>query len=238
MNEPDELSTDEETERVLSVAELSTVIKALLEESLPAVWVSGEISNLSRPSSGHIYFTLKDEAAQIRAVMWRGTAARLRLDLHDGLQVVCEGGLDVYPPRGSYQLVVRQMELTGLGALEKRLRQLHEKLKAEGLFELARKRPLPRFPRQIAFVTSPTGAAIRDFLEVLRRRWRGASVLIVPVRVQGDGAAAEIAAAIAAVNRMPLPIDSSWGAAAAAWKTCGRSTRKWWCGRFTVRGSR
>jgi len=193
---------------VLSVGQLTFLVKDLLEAALPTIWVSGEISNLSRPQSGHYYFTLKDEDAQIRAVVWRTTAQRLKVDLQDGMEVICEGGLEVYPPRGSYQLVVRELHLKGVGALEQKLRRLHEKLKAEGLFDSARKRTLPMFPRRIAFVTSPTGAAIRDFLESLRHRWHGVCVLIVPVRVQGPGAAEEIAAAIAQVNRLAAPIDT------------------------------
>jgi len=196
------------TPSVLTVGQLTFLVKDLLEAALPTVWVSGEISNLSRPQSGHYYFTLKDADAQIRAVVWRTTAQWLRLDLHDGMDVVCEGGLEVYPPRGTYQLVVRQMHLKGIGALELRLRQLHAKLKAEGLFDAGRKRPLPMFPRQIAFVTSPSGAAVRDFLESLRHRWHGVCVLVVPVRVQGPGAAEEIAAAIQQVNRLREPIDT------------------------------
>lgn len=201
------LLPEESPERVLSVFELTSQIKDLLEGNFPEVWVSGEISNFSRPQSGHCYLTLKDDRAQIRAVLWRTAASRLRFELEDGLEVICQGSLDVYAPRGSYQLVIRQIEPKGIGALELALRKLKEKLAAEGLFDAARKRPLPRFPRRIAFVTSPTGAAIRDFLEVLRRRWRGADVFVVPVRVQGDGAAQEIAAAIAAVNRFAVPVD-------------------------------
>ena len=194
-------------EAVWSVGQLTAQLKDLLESSFPAVWVSGEISNFSRPSSGHCYFTLKDDQAQIRAVMWRGTATKLKFDVHDGLEVVCFGAVDVYAPRGSYQLVVSKLEPKGIGALELALRKLKEKLAKEGLFDHERKRPLPRFPRRIAFVTSPTGAAVRDFLEVLRRRWSGADVLVVPTRVQGDGAAKEIAAAIAKVNALDLGVD-------------------------------
>lgn len=201
------LFAEESPEQILSVFELTSQIKDLLEGNFQSVWVSGEISNFSRPQSGHCYLTLKDDRAQIRAVLWRTTASRLKFELEDGLEVICQGDVDVYAPRGSYQLVIRQIEPKGIGALELALRKLKEKLAAEGLFEPGRKRPLPRFPRRIAFVTSPTGAAIRDFLEVLRRRWRGADVLVAPVRVQGEGAAQEIAAAIAAVNRLAIPID-------------------------------
>ncbi|HWB14064.1 MAG TPA: exodeoxyribonuclease VII large subunit [Pirellulales bacterium] len=193
--------------RVWSVSELTSQIKDLLETQFQSVWVSGEISNFSRPQSGHCYFTLKDERAQIRAVLWRTAATRLRFELEDGIEVVCQGDLDVYAPRGSYQLVVRQIEPKGIGALELALRKLKERLSAEGLFDPARKQPLPKFPRRVAFVTSPTGAAIRDFLEVLRRRFQGVDVLVVPTRVQGDGASHEIAEAIALVNRLSNPVD-------------------------------
>lgn len=191
----------------LSVTQLTAEIKGLVEESFPAVWVAGEVSNLSRPQSGHCYFTLKDDKAQIRGVIWRGSASKLSFDMTDGLEIVCHGRLDVYAPRGSYQLVVDQAYPQGVGALELALRQLKEKLAREGLFAPDRKRPLPKFPRRIGFVTSPTGAAIRDFLEVLRRRWAGVEVLVIPARVQGEGAAAEIAAGIKAANRLQPPLD-------------------------------
>jgi exodeoxyribonuclease VII large subunit len=139
--------------------------------------------------------------------MWRMAASRVKFDLDDGLEVVCQGYLDVYAPRGSYQLVIQRIEPRGVGALELALRQLRDRLAREGLFAVERKRRLPRFPRRIAFVTSPTGAAVRDFLEVLRRRWHGVHVMIVPVRVQGDGAAAEIAAGIELVNRLATEVD-------------------------------
>jgi exodeoxyribonuclease VII large subunit len=166
------------------------------------VWVAGEVSNLSRPRSGHCYFTLKDADAQLRAVVWRLTAIRIPFELRDGLQIVCRGSLEVYAARGTYQLTVRHVQPKGLGALELALRQLKARLAAEGLFDPSLKRPLPRFPRRVALVTSPSGAAIRDFLQVLQRRWRGTDVLIVPTRVQGEGAAAEIAASIARVDRL------------------------------------
>lgn len=201
------LFPEAQADRVWSVSELTSQIKDLLEGQFQSVWVGGEISNFSRPQSGHCYFTLKDDRAQIRAVLWRTAALRLRFEPEDGLEVVCQGDLDVYAPRGSYQLVVRQIEPKGIGALELALRKLRERLAAEGLFDPARKRPLPKFPRRVAFVTSPTGAAVRDFLEVLRRRWKGVDVLVVPTRVQGEGASREIAAAIALVNSLSGPID-------------------------------
>jgi exodeoxyribonuclease VII large subunit len=193
--------------QTLTVSELTAQIKDLVEGGFPSVWVAGEISNYSRPQSGHSYFTLKDDQAQIRAVVWRGTAVKLKFELADGLDVICHGHVDVYAPRGSYQLVVDQVQPKGVGALELALRKLREKLAAEGLFDPARKRKLPAFPRRVAFVTSPTGAAVRDFLEVLRRRWRGVDVLIIPARVQGEGAAKEIVAGIRLAHRLSPPPD-------------------------------
>src|SRR5271165_5743505 len=205
---PDDSSPQKPAEpQVLSVRQLTAQIKDLLEASFDSVWVAGEISNLARPQSGHCYLTLKDDQAQIRCALWRNAAARVRFDLHDGLEVVCRGRIDVYGPRGTYQLIIESIEPKGLGALELALRQLREKLAREGLFDPQRKRPLPAFVRRIAVVTSPSGAAIHDFLQVLGRRWRGADVIVVPTRVQGDGAAIEIAAAIDTANRLPLAID-------------------------------
>jgi exodeoxyribonuclease VII large subunit len=192
---------------VLTVGQLTLQIKDLMEAAFPVVWVSGEVSNFSRPNSGHCYFTLKDENAQIKAVVWRSDAARVRFDLRDGMEILCRGALEVYGPRGNYQLVIRYIQPKGMGALELALRQLREKLAAEGLFDPRRKRTLPSFPRRVAIVTSPTGAALRDFLQVLHRRWRGCDVLVVAARVQGEGAGEEIAAAIGRVNRLQLPID-------------------------------
>ncbi len=198
------LPTDEPP--VLSVAELTARIKELLEAAFPSTWVAGEITDIARPRSGHIYLTLKDADAQIRAVIWRGVAARLPVDLEDGQQVVCRGDIDVYPPRGSYQLVIRQLDLRGEGNLQRALRRLQQKLAAEGLFDASHKRAVPRFPSRVAVVTSPTGAAVRDFLQVACQRWQGAEILIAPSRVQGEGAAAELAAAIEKINRMePSP---------------------------------
>ena len=200
-------STESNQDAPLSVSALSTQIKGTLEEAFPRVSVVGEVSNFSRPQSGHCYFTLKDDNAQIRAVMWRGTASRLKFDLSDGLEIVCRGKIDVYAPRGSYQLVVDQAQPKGVGSLELAFRQLREKLAREGLFDQDRKQTIPQFPRRIGFVTSPTGAAVRDFLQVLDRRWRGVEVLIIPARVQGDGAAEEIADGIAVANRLAEPLD-------------------------------
>ena len=188
---------------VWSVSDLTARIKAQLEEGFPAVWVEGEISNLRTPGSGHAYFTLKDEVAQLRAVLFRGRGRRVRFDLEDGMQVLAFGGLDVYAARGEYQLVVELLEPKGLGALQVAFDQLKRRLEAEGLFDQARKRPLPAFPRTIAIVTSPTGAAIRDMLHIIGRRFGDLRILILPVRVQGDEAPLEIVAALATLAGMP-----------------------------------
>jgi exodeoxyribonuclease VII large subunit len=187
--------------KVLSVGELTRDVKMLMEEAFPAVWVSGEVSNVSRPSSGHIYLTLKDNEAQIRAVLWRSSARGVRFQLQDGLAVIARGRISVYAARGEYQLVIDHLQPKGMGALELALRQLREKLLALGYFAPERKKTLPRFPKRVALITSPSGAAVRDILEVLGRRWPALEVWICPVRVQGDGAGQEIAAALARVNR-------------------------------------
>jgi exodeoxyribonuclease VII large subunit len=188
---------------VLSVAEVTRQIKDALEGDFPDVLVMGELSNLSRASSGHVYLTLKDDEAQLRAVIWRNVAQRFRFELRDGLEVIAAGPIEVYAARGTYQLVIRDLLPRGIGPLELAFRQLQEKLAREGLFDPARKRPLPRFPRRIALVTSPTGAAVRDLLQVLTRRWKATDLIIVPVPVQGDGAAAKIAAALRRVGSIP-----------------------------------
>ncbi|MEX2287491.1 MAG: exodeoxyribonuclease VII large subunit, partial [Planctomycetaceae bacterium] len=188
---------------ILSVSELTRQLKDLVEVNFVHVWVLGEVSNCTRAGSGHVYFTLKDGDAQIRAVAWRSQTARWKFEIHDGLEVVVAGPIEVYPARGTYQLIVEQLIPQGVGALELAFRQLQAKLEAEGLFDPRRKRPLPAFPRRIALVTSPSGAAVRDILQVLTRRWRAVDVVIVPVKVQGEGAAREIAAALANVHRIP-----------------------------------
>jgi len=187
----------------LSVSQVTRFIKATLEESFPRVLVQGEISNLQRASSGHVYLTLKDAHAQLRGVMWRSTAARLRFDLHDGLAVVATGPLEVYEARGTYQLMIESLVPQGLGALELAFRQLYERLKGEGLFDEERKRPLPAIPNRIALVTSPTGAAVRDMLQVLGRRWPATPVVVLPVAVQGTEAPPQIAAALGCIGSLP-----------------------------------
>lgn len=187
---------------VFSVSELNARIRSILEGSLAFVWVKGEISNFRIPASGHHYFTLKDQQSQIRAVFFRAQNRRLRFVPEDGLQVVCQGRITVYEPRGEYQLVVEVMEPEGLGALQLAFEQLKKRLEAEGFFDAARKRPLPVCPRRIAIVTSPTGAAVRDMLKMLRRSPYALEVTLIPVRVQGKEAAGEIAAALSAVGAL------------------------------------
>jgi exodeoxyribonuclease VII large subunit len=188
--------------KVLQVGELTQAIKGVLEEGFANFWVEGEISGCKRHASGHLYLTLKDECAQIKAVLWRSVVPRLRFEPKNGLAVVVRGRLDVYAPHGEYKLVIEQMLPQGIGALELAFQQLREKLFSLGYFEPRRKKPLPRMPRRIALVTSPTGAAVRDMVQVLIGRWPAAEVVVCPVRVQGDGAAAEIAAAVAHLNRL------------------------------------
>ena len=194
-------------ENAQSVSEVTSRVKEHVESRFADVWVAGEVSNLTRASSGHIYLSLKDETALLRAVVWRGTVAQLAIESADGLQVVCHGRIEVYPPRGTYQLTIDRLHAVGTGALEAALRRLHARLDAEGLFAPGRKRPLPAFPRRIALVTSPTGAAIADFLECLFGRWRGSEVIVVPSRVQGAGAAEELATALATAARLVPAVD-------------------------------
>ncbi len=213
--------------RPLSVWELTAQIKDLVEAAFPRVWVTGEISNLSRPQSGHCYLTLKDDRAQLKAAMWRPVASRVRFEMHDGLEVICRGRLEVYAPRGNYQLIIEEIEPKGMGALELAFRQLREKLGREGLFDPARKRPLPSFVRQIAVVTSPTGAAIRDFLQVLGRRWRGRMCSSPRSACRAKGPPRKSPPQSKCLTNSPGPSIAWWSPAAAeAWKTFGPLTRK------------
>ncbi len=195
-----DLFPPETTRRVLSVSELTGQIKRLLEQQIGPVWVSGEITNLRAQSSGHCYFTLKDAGAQLNCVLFRGEAAPARALLEDGRKVLLQGDVTVYEPRGQYQLIVHAVELQGVGALQIAFEKLKQKLAAEGLFAPERKRPLPRYPERIGLVTSPTGAALRDVLHVVQRRNPALEIILAPCRVQGEGAAAEIAAAIRLLN--------------------------------------
>ncbi len=187
---------------VLTVSELTTLIKSTLEEAFPDVWVEGEIYNFRVPSSGHAYFTLKDNSSQIKAVLFRSSARMLRFIPKDGLHVLCRGRITIYDYRGEYQLVVDYMEPKGVGALLIAFEQLKERLSAEGLFDESRKRPIPALPRKIGIATSPTGAAVRDILKVIDRRFANVEIVIAPATVQGERAAPEIVDAISELNNI------------------------------------
>ena len=191
-----------EARRVYTVAELTHLVKQTLQDEVGRVWVEGEITNFRRQASGHCYFTLKDERAQLSAMLFAGAQRSNRLPLADGMLVRLLGELSVYEPRGQYQLIVRQVEAGGQGLLMARFEALKRRLQAEGLFEAARKRPLPRLPRHVGIVTSPTGAAIRDIINIITRRFPNLHVVLAPVRVQGAGAAGEIVAAIEHLNAL------------------------------------
>ena len=188
---------------VCTVSQLTARIRDVLEIGFGPVTVVGEICSLSRPASGHRYFSLRDPNALLRAVVWKSTIPRLRCELMDGMEVVAHGRLNVYAPRGDYQLVIDRITPKGAGRQDLALRQLKEHLHRLGYFAAERKRPLPRFPCRIALVTSPRGAAVRDMLEILGRRWPFAEVVICPVRVQGDEAPPQISAALALLSRVP-----------------------------------
>ncbi len=188
--------------RILSVSELTAAIRGLLEASFGDLWVEGEISNCRAWNTGHVYFTLKDGDAQIKAVMFRSAVRYLKFKPEDGLHVIARGRLGVYDPKGEYQIVCEHLEPHGLGALQLAFEQLKKKLQAEGLFDRARKRPLPALPRKIGIVTSLDGAALRDIIKVLRRRQPNAHLVIRPTRVQGDGAAADVAEALRAIVKV------------------------------------
>lgn len=186
---------------VWTVSGITERIKGVLQTRFSDVCVEGEVSQFTRARSGHVYMTLKDENAVLKAIIWRSMASRLKFDLEEGLEVVARGSVDVYPPRGSYQLLVRDIQPRGLGALQLAFRQLLEKLEEEGLFRDDRKKPLPRFPEKIGIITSPTGAAIRDMVRIISRRWPLSNLYLLPRRVQGEGAAEEIAGGIYLLNR-------------------------------------
>jgi exodeoxyribonuclease VII large subunit len=188
---------------ILTVSEVSERIKIVLEDTFFDIWVEGEISNLRTPVSGHSYLTLKDEHSQIRAVLFKMQRRYLRFDPKDGMLVIARGRISLYEPRGEYQLVIDYMEPKGIGALQIAFEQLKARLAQAGLFDITRKRPLPMLPYGVGIVTSPTGAVIRDMLQILRRRFANLHVCVFPVRVQGDGAAEEITQGIEALNRYP-----------------------------------
>ena len=186
--------------RVYTISQITREIKMVLESAFPPIWVEGEISNFKRHSSGHMYFVLKDENAQIPAVMWRNHNARLYFTPQDGMKVFAYGSISVYEKRGYYQFEVVEMQLAGIGELQLAFEQLKQKLRQEGLFAEEHKKPIPPYPERIGIVTSPTGAAIRDLVSVINRRFPGVQLILRPVRVQGEGAAEEIARAIEEFN--------------------------------------
>jgi exodeoxyribonuclease VII large subunit len=196
---------------VLTVGELTRAVREKLEEAFVNVWVEGEVSNLAKPNSGHQYLTLKDDVAPLKSVLYRGVGLRLKFDLTDGMRVIARGRLMVYEPRGEYQFAIEEIQPKGVGPLELAFRQLKEKLSVRGWFDPGRKKRLPRIPRRMVLVTSATGSAVRDMLEILARRWPAVEVWVCPVRVQGEGAVPEVVAALAALNRLRpadgVPID-------------------------------
>jgi len=196
-----------EERHIYSITELTRNIKDVLEDSFGYIWVEGEISNLRCPGSGHIYFTLKDKNSELKAVLFKFSRPKVKFDLEDGIHVICYGQITVYEKSGQYQLRVEHMEPRGLGALMLKLEQLKKKLAQEGLFDEEHKKEIPFLPLKIGIVTSDTGAAIKDMIKVLKRRFPDLHIVIYPVRVQGEYAAAEIAQAIDDLNKMDKKVD-------------------------------
>ncbi len=188
---------------VLTVSQLTSMVKGILEENFALLWVEGEVSNLRTPSSGHIYFTLKDENSQIKVVMFRGRGSFLKFRLEDGLHIILRGNITVYETRGQYQILADYVEPVGAGALQLAFEQMKERLAKEGLFDKNRKRPIPSVPKKVGIITSPTGAAIRDMLHIMDRRFANLHIMIYPVRVQGVEAPPEIIQAIRDMNGIP-----------------------------------
>ncbi|MFN3532001.1 MAG: exodeoxyribonuclease VII large subunit [Candidatus Brocadia sp.] len=197
------LDTPKSRNKILTISELTRRIRGSIEQEFFNLWVVGEVSNLRRPTSGHVYLTLKDADAQLQAVMFKTIANSIKFEMRDGMEVVAFGSVTVYEARGQYQLIIERIEPKGIGALQLAFLQLKERLEKEGLFDPAHKKPLPLLPKKIAIVTSLTGAAIRDILNVINRRFARMEILIYPVKVQGEGAAMEIAQAIRDLNDIP-----------------------------------
>ena len=203
-----ELFPTEATRKIFSVGELTEQIRRLLEKQIGQIWVSGEVTNFRAQSSGHIYFTLKDANAQLNCVLFSRENVPHRELLADGQKVLVQGDVTVYEARGQYQLIVRAVELQGVGALQIAFEKLKQKLATEGLFAPERKRPLPKYPQRVGLITSPTGAAIRDVLHVVQRRNPSLEIIFVPCRVQGDGAAKAIAEAIRLLNELQSKVTT------------------------------
>ena len=191
---------EEINEKFFTVSEITREIRTSLEHKFSNIGILGEISNVRKPSSGHVYLTLKDKNSQLQAVVFRNSASRIKFELKDGMEVVSFGSVTVYEPRGQYQLIINKIEPKGIGALQLAFQQLKEKLEKEGLFDHAHKKNIPFMPKKIGIVTSPTGAAIKDILNIIDRRFANVEILIYPVKVQGEGAAQEIAEAITELN--------------------------------------
>lgn len=196
------MSNETKEKHIFTVSELSRYIRTILEGSFPSVWIEGEISNFIQHSSGHMYFSLRDSGSVLKCAMFARSNAKLRFKPKDGMKVICFGKVSVYEPRGDYQLIVNEIEPKGIGALQLQFQQLKEKLQKEGLFDERHKVAIPKLPTRIGVVTSPTGAAIRDILNVTRRRFSNIEIIINPVRVQGEGSKDEIAAAIRQFNAL------------------------------------
>ena len=191
----------DKTPHIYTVSNLNSDIKSLLENKFPFLWVTGEISNFRMPASGHYYFTLKDNESQISSVMFRGQNRKLKFELEDGLKITGMGRISLFEPRGTYQIIFEYIEPEGIGALQIAFEQLKEKLQTEGLFDEKYKKPLPFLPQKIALITSPTGAVVHDIIEIANRRFPGINLLIIPVKVQGEGAESEIISGINLLNK-------------------------------------
>lgn len=195
-------NNDEKEKHIYTVSEITKYIRVILEDSFPAVWIEGEVSNYLLHSSGHMYFSLRDANASLKCAMFKRSNEKLKFKLKDGMKLICFGSISVYEARGDYQLIVEEIEPKGVGALQLQFEQLKEKLKKEGLFDEAHKVPIPYLPTRIGIVTSPTGAAIRDILNIARRRFANVEIIVNPVKVQGESAKDEIAEAIRLFNRL------------------------------------
>ncbi|QEF97057.1 Exodeoxyribonuclease 7 large subunit [Stieleria maiorica] len=206
LNEFLESESDGLTQAV-SVSELNHQLKAVVEGTFPMMWVAGEVTDVAKPRSGHIYFTLKDDDSQIRAVMWRNVASRLRFELENGQSILCFGGLEIYTVRGTYQIVVRKAQPQGVGALQLAFEKLKARLNAEGLFSIERKQSLPKHPRRVGVITSPSGAAVHDFLVAADDRMVGAEIFVIPAQVQGNGAAETIVRGLKAAAMIRPKLD-------------------------------
>lgn len=191
----------EDTRRIFTVSQVTKDLRQLLEDNFPSLWISGEVSNFKAAASGHFYFTLKDENAQLGAVMFKGHNQLLKFQLENGLEIIVHGHITVYEPRGQYQIIIDYVEPKGLGALQLAFEQLKKRLEAEGLFDKKYKKPIPYLPKKVGIITSPKGAVLHDIQTILTRRFPNIEILINPVRVQGDGAAEEIAEAVDEMNR-------------------------------------